>query len=132
RQATIAVTARAAQTEVDLAAERAAVVVVRRDRDQRLRQLAAGPLPLLADVGAGRLDPSDPAVRRECAATASALRRTLSRDDAPTGLLAALEPAILAVEQRGALLEVQVGADLRGLAGDLVTRVVDATSQILS
>jgi hypothetical protein len=128
RSATAGVMVRAARAEVDLAAERAAAVAIRLDRQLRLRQLADGPLPLLADIGAGVLDPRDPDVRRRCVSSASALRRTLNRQLRPAAMVAALEPAVRAAEQRGARVEVQVAGDAEGIppsvTGEAV-RVVD-------
>jgi hypothetical protein len=124
--ATVGVTVRAARAEVDLAAERATTISVRHDRWRRLQQLADGPIPLLADIGAGVLDPRDPVVCRRCASCAAALRRTLTRQLRQAALVEALEPAIRAAERRGVCIELQVAGNIDGIPAPVATDIIGA------
>jgi hypothetical protein len=132
RNATAGVTVRAARAEVDLAAQRAAAIAVRRDRRMRLSRLADGPLPLLAGIGDGRLDPCDPAVRRRAASCAASLRRALTRQLAPAALTSALEGAVRVAERRGVRVEVQVAGDVGGMPRPVENEVVRAVGGILA
>jgi signal transduction histidine kinase len=115
RSATVEVALRAARAETDLAAARAVAAAVHRDRRARLRHLTHGTFPLLADIGAGRVDPFDPAVQRRSASLAGALRRTLTRPPGPPTLITTFEPTLLAAEDRGVGVEVQVTGDVPDL-----------------
>jgi hypothetical protein len=132
RRAAAGVTVRAARVEADLAAQRLAALEVRRDRRERLRHLAEGPLLLLADVGAGLLDPRDRAVARRGAASAAALRRSLTRQFTPSAsLITAFEPAIANAERRGVSVVMQVAGCLDGLPEPTQDEVVRAVAAVL-
>jgi hypothetical protein len=104
------------------AAERAAAAAVREDRRRRLALLEADALPLLRAIADGTLDPADGQVRERCARHAAALRRALAdQAHAGSGLLAGLEPALLAAQARGVPVEVQVVGD-PGQPGPEVSR----------
>jgi hypothetical protein len=133
RNATVGVTVRAARAEVDLAAQRAAAIAVRRDRRMRLNRLADGPLPLLAGIGDGRLDPCDPVVRRRAASCAASLRRALTRQLASAGGMAwALEGPVRVAERRGVRVEVQVAGDVAGVPRPVEDELVRAVGGILA
>jgi hypothetical protein len=116
-----------------VAAERLAVLAVRRDRRERLRRLADGPLHLMAEIGAGRLDPRDASVRERAAAAAALLRRSLNlRLRGPAPLLRALEPAVADAERRGVRVEVQADGPVDGLASPARDEVVDSVTAALA
>jgi hypothetical protein len=87
-------------------------------------------LPLLSEVGDGRLDPRADEVRRRCGSCAAVLRRTLAHPPA-AGMLAALEPAVHAAEERGVTVETQVAGALETVPGRAVTQVAHAVSLAL-
>jgi hypothetical protein len=94
------------------AAERAAVAAIQADRQSRLARLELEALPLLRGIADGALDPADPAVRRECAEHAAALRRALvHRTEQADGLLAGLGPALSTAQARDMPVEIQVVGD---------------------
>jgi hypothetical protein len=132
RGTTTGITVRAARAELDLAAERAAAIAVRHDRILRLRQLADDPLPLLADIGAGVLDPRDPAVRRRCAASAAALRRTLTSQPRPAAVVTAFESAVRVAEERGACVEIQVAGNVDSMPAPVEDEVAGTVAGILA
>ncbi|WBB79560.1 hypothetical protein O7606_25995 [Micromonospora sp. WMMD882] len=101
--------ARAAAAGAAVTAERLAAAHAHRDRLARLALVDAAAGAVLADLAAGRADPTDPAVQRRCALAAARLRRLIAEsDDVPDPLLH----------------ELRAGADLaerRGVAVDLIT-----------
>ncbi|NMO52902.1 hypothetical protein HH310_17100 [Actinoplanes sp. TBRC 11911] len=66
-----------------------------RDRESRYADLDTSAVPLLEGLADGRLDPGDAAVRRDCAAEATRMRRLLTED--------ATEPDLLARELRACI-----------------------------
>lgn len=107
------------------AAERAAVAAVREERRERLELLELEALPLLRGITEGSLDPDDSAVRDRCAWLATALRRSLGdrAQDAQSGVLRALRPALRTASARGLIVDVQVVSD----PGEPVPAVAAAT-----
>jgi hypothetical protein len=106
------VAARRAALASQTAAERAAADAVQQDRRRRLAVLEAEALPLLRGIADGTLDPADPAVRRDCAEHAAALRRALvHRTEQADGLLAGLGPALSTARARDMPVEIQVVGD---------------------
>jgi signal transduction histidine kinase len=128
RRATAQVTAGAAAARAELAADLLASVAIRRDRHARLLELRSDALPLLADLGVGRLDPRDPAVRRRCGSCAAVLRRTLTGQP---DLLAALEPAVRAAERRGVTVQTQVTGALDTVPRLAAQEVAHAFARVL-
>jgi signal transduction histidine kinase len=132
RRATARATARAARTEAELAAEFLAAVQVRGDRRARLADLRAEALPLLADIGAGRLDPSSESVRARCGAVGETVRRTLTHPAGSAGVMRMLEPAVRAAELRGATVATQATGALDDLPAPVADEVVRALSHVLA
>ncbi|WP_239381675.1 MULTISPECIES: ATP-binding protein [unclassified Frankia] len=132
RHAMAGVTARTARAEAELIADRAAAVAVRHDRRLRLLHLADGPLPLLADLGAGRLDPQDDVVRERCARCAAALRRTLTRQLSPSALVTVLESAARSAELRGARVELQIAGEVEAIPAAVGREIAGTATAILA
>jgi signal transduction histidine kinase len=122
------VAARSAALASRSAAERAATAAVKRDRRERLALLEAAALPLLRGIGDTSLDPADSDVRERCSRHAAALRHALvDRAQNAAGLLAELEPALSAAQERGLPVEIQVvgdpGCPVREVAGATLAAV---------
>jgi hypothetical protein len=114
------------------AAERAAAAAVRADRRARLALLEAEALPLLRAIAEGRLDIADAAVRDRCERHAAVLRRALAdRPAAAGGLLARLEPVLIAARSRGVPAEVQVVGEPGALVPEAATATLAAVDRVL-
>jgi len=114
------------------AAERAAVAAIHADRQNRLARLELEALPLLRGIADGALDPADPAVRRQCAGHAAALRRALvHRTEQADGLLAGLGPALSTARARDMPVEIQVVGDPRQPGRDVAQATLAAVHGVL-
>jgi hypothetical protein len=114
------------------AAERAAAAAVRADRRARLALLEAEALPLLRAIAEGGLDIADAAVRDRCARHAAVLRQALAdRPAAAGGLLARLEPVLIAARSRGVPAEVQVVGEPGALVPEVATATLAAVDRLL-
>ena len=103
---------RLAALENRSAAERASVAALHADRRRQLALLEADALPLLRGIADGTLDPADGEVRARCGRHAATLRQALvERAHDTGGLLAGLEPALRAAQDRGVPTEVRVVGD---------------------
>ncbi|MGD0703090.1 MAG: ATP-binding protein [Trebonia sp.] len=104
------------------AAKADAVAAIREDRRVRLAVLEAEALPLLHAIAAGTLDPSDVAVRDQCARLATTFRRSLADGLRGTEqrLVAELEPSLRTASARGLLVDIQTIGD-HGMPGPEVS-----------
>lgn len=108
----------AAQNEA-LRTREAIAAQARRDHHERLAELRAGVLPLLAALAECQLDLSAPETRRRCAIEAARMRRLFAEyDDVPDRLLHELRAGIEAAERRG----VSVALSVRGITIDIPQR----------
>ncbi|MDQ7908520.1 hypothetical protein RB614_28720 [Phytohabitans sp. ZYX-F-186] len=113
----IARSAAAAKWETEqVAAAEAAAAESHRRRQQRFADLDLSTMPLLEGLASGRLDPADPAVRRECAVEAARMRRLFAEVDVvPNRLLHELRHCAEVADRKGVLVEL----DARGQWPDL-------------
>ena len=102
----------AAAAQATVEAERAAAGYAHRERQARLALVGRTAGALLAELAAGRADPTDPAVQRGCALEAARLRRLIAEsDDVPDPLLHELRACVDVAERNGLPVEfVAVGA----------------------
>ncbi|KXK59963.1 hypothetical protein AWW66_21330 [Micromonospora rosaria] len=127
--------AEAAATAHAATAQREAAERARRDRRGRLALVADDAGAVLAELAAGRADPTDPRVQRRCALAAARLRRLIAEsDDVPDPLLHELRAAADLAERHGIRIDLAtVGVPpalpvriRRRLAEPLTTALVDA------
>jgi hypothetical protein len=113
----VSMAARQASLASRSAAERAAATAIQQERQDRLAVLEQEALPLLRAVADGTLDPTEPAVRQQCARHAALLRYSLT-GGASGGLasgggelMAGLEQVLRAAAARQLPVTVQVIGD---------------------
>jgi signal transduction histidine kinase len=115
------------------AAERAAVAALQADRRRQLALLEADALPLLRGIADGTLDPAGREVRARCKRHAAALRQALAGRAHDTGwLLAGLEPALRAAQERGVPAEVRVVGDPGRAAQEVAGATLAAVGGVIS
>ncbi|MFI7225174.1 hypothetical protein ACIBO5_18330 [Nonomuraea angiospora] len=106
---------------------------VHRDHRQRYVALLGTAVPLLAGLGYGSLDPSDPDVRRRCAHEAARMRRLFAeRDDVSDRLVHELRAVIEVAERSGITVQFAARGEPRELPKDVRRELIDPVSAVLA
>ncbi|SEM26659.1 hypothetical protein [Nonomuraea pusilla] len=106
---------------------------VHRDHRQRYVALLGAVVPLLAGLGYGSLDPSDPEVRRRCAQEAARMRRLFAeKDDVADRLVHELRAVMEVAEHRGVTVRFAARGEPRDLPRDVRRELIDPVAAVLA
>ncbi|MEV2269890.1 hypothetical protein [Nonomuraea africana] len=123
----------AAEEEEQFRTAEAVAEHVHRDHQQRYVALLGTAVPLLARLGYGSLDPSDPDVRRRCAHEAARMRRLFAeKDDVSDRLVHELRAVIEVAERSGITVQFAARGEPRELSKDVRRELIDPVSAVLA
>ncbi|WP_066939569.1 hypothetical protein [Microtetraspora fusca] len=122
-----------AEEEERLRTAEAVAEHLHRDHRQRYVALLGTTVPLLAGLGYGSLDPSDPDVRRRCAREAARMRRLFAEsDDVSDRLVHELRAVIEVAERSGITVQFAARGAPRDLPKDVRRELIDPVAAVLA
>lgn len=123
----------AAAEEERMRTEEAVAEHMHRDHQRRYVDLLSTTVPLLAGLGYGSLDPTDPDTRRRCAHEAARMRRLFAEnDDVADRLVHELRAVIDVGERNGVTVQFAVRGGPRELPKEARRELIDPVAAVLA